>query len=218
MVKTDAKPNPQRDSGTEQRILDAARTVFLKQGTAGARMQEIAEVAGVNKALLHYYFRSKARLAEAVFIDAARQLLPAVIEVLASPAEIEEKVARVVDLELSHLSKAPFLPGYVISEMHHNPDRPRQLFESFTGLAAREIRLRVLRTLSAQIDERIADGTMRPIKAEQFVVNLLALCVFPFAARPMVMLLLDLDEQGFQRFIERRRTELVSFFLGALRP
>jgi hypothetical protein len=59
---------------------------------------------------------------------------------------------------------------------------------------------------------------MRPIKPEQFVVNLLALCVFPFAARPMVMLLLDLDEQGFQQFIERRRTELVSFFLGALRP
>jgi AcrR family transcriptional regulator len=218
MVKAGARPDPQRDSGTEQRILDAARTVFLKQGTAGARMQEIAEVAGVNKALLHYYFRSKARLAEAVFVDAARQLLPAVIEVLASPAEIEEKVERVVDIELSHLSKAPFLPGYLISEMHHNPDRPRQLIESFTGLAAREIRLRVLRTLSAQIAERVAEGTMRPIKPEQFVVNLLSLCVFPFAARPMVMLLLDLDEQGFQKFIERRRTELVSFFLGALRP
>jgi AcrR family transcriptional regulator len=218
MVKTDAKPNPQRDSGTEQRILDAARTVFLKQGTAGARMQEIAEVAGVNKALLHYYFRSKARLAEAVFVEAARQLLPAVIEVLASPAEIEEKVERVVDIELSHLLKAPFLPGYLISEMHHNPDRPRQLIETFTGLAAREIRLRVLRTLAAQIDERVAAGTLRRVKPEQFVVNLLALCVFPFAARPMVMLLLDLDEQGFQQFIARRRTELVSFFLGALRP
>ena len=217
MVKTGARLDP-LDSGTEQRILDAARSVFLRHGTAGARMQEIAEVAGVNKALLHYYFRSKARLAEAVFVDAARQLLPAVIEVLASPAEIEEKVERVVELELSHLSKAPFLPGYVISEMHHNPDRPRQLIEAFTGLAAREVRLRVLRTISAQIDERVAEGTLRPIKAEQFVVNLLALCVFPFAARPMVMLLLDLDEQGFQRFIERRRTELVSFFLGALRP
>jgi AcrR family transcriptional regulator len=218
MVKAGVKPDPQRDSGTEQRILDAARTVFLKQGTAGARMQEIAEVAGVNKALLHYYFRSKARLAEAVFVEAARQLLPAVIEVLASPAEIEEKVERVVDIELSHLLKAPFLPGYLISEMHHNPDRPRQLIETFTGLAAREIRLRVLRTLAAQIAERVAAGTLRRVKPEQFVVNLLALCVFPFAARPMVMLLLDLDEQGFQQFIARRRTELVSFFLGALRP
>jgi hypothetical protein len=72
--------------------------------------------------------------------------------------------------------------------------------------------------LAAQIAERVAAGTLRRVKPEQFVVNLLALCVFPFAARPMVMLLLDLDEQGFQQFIARRRTELVSFFLGALRP
>src|ERR1700704_1909452 len=94
---------PAPDGQTEQRILGAAHTVFLRRGTAGARMQDIATEAGVNQALLHYYFRSKARLSEAVFRRAARQLFPTVFEVMASDAELEDKVTRVVQLELDHL-------------------------------------------------------------------------------------------------------------------
>src|SRR3954452_6536847 len=85
-----------RDGRTEQRILDAAHAVFLRRGTAGARMQEIAREAGVNQALLHYYFRSKARLAQAAFAHAAAQLMPAVIQVLGSDDDLEVKVARVI--------------------------------------------------------------------------------------------------------------------------
>ena len=88
---------PTHDERTEQRILEAAHAVFVRRGTAGARMQEIAQEAAVNQALLHYYFRSKERLAEAVFRRAAGELLPRVIDVLGSDAAIEEKVARVVD-------------------------------------------------------------------------------------------------------------------------
>ena len=212
------QPQPPDDVDTEHRILDAAHTVFLRHGTAAARMQEIAETAGVNKALLHYYFRSKARLAEAVFQRVARQLFPSVLEVLASPAEIEEKVERVIEIELDHLSRSPYLPGYILCELHQDPDRPRQLVEAVVGLQPREIRLRLLRTLRAQIDERVQAGTMRPIRPDQFIVNLLALCIFPFAVRPMLTVILGLDAKEFERFIERRREELAPFFLGALRP
>src|SRR5438045_3749059 len=114
------RQSPSRDGDTEQRILDAAHTIFLRSGTAGARMQDIAAEAGVNQALLHYYFRSKERLSEAAFRRAAGQLLPRVIAVMASDVEIEEKVARVVELELDHLSRAPYLPGYIISELTHH--------------------------------------------------------------------------------------------------
>src|SRR5262245_30229361 len=114
-----------KDGDTEQRILDAAHTVFLHRGTAGARMQDIAREAGVNQALLHYYFRSKDRLAEAVFRRAAAQLFPRVIEILASDADLDDKVAHVVDLELEHLLRAPYLPAYILSELAHHPDRAR---------------------------------------------------------------------------------------------
>src|SRR4030095_3359762 len=95
------KPSNQaRDRDTEQRILDAAHAVFLRRGTAGARMQEIAKEANANSALLHYYFRSKERLAEAVFQRAAMQLMPAVIRILGSDAELEAKVETVAQGEL----------------------------------------------------------------------------------------------------------------------
>src|SRR5690242_2930283 len=88
-----------RDGDTESRILDAAHRVFVRAGTAGARTQEIAKEAGVNSALLHYYFRTKERLAEAVFRRAAGQLMPAVIGILASDLALEEKIAQVIDVE-----------------------------------------------------------------------------------------------------------------------
>ncbi|HNA17232.1 MAG TPA: helix-turn-helix domain-containing protein, partial [Ferruginibacter sp.] len=52
---------------TEQKILESARNVFIQKGLAGARMQDIADHAGVNKALLHYYFTSKDKLFNIVF-------------------------------------------------------------------------------------------------------------------------------------------------------
>jgi AcrR family transcriptional regulator len=218
MVKSSGQPRSAApDQGTEGRILDAAHVVFMRRGTAGARMQEIAREAGVNSALLHYYFRSKERLSEAVFRRAAANLLPAVLEVLASDREIEDKVEAVIDIELSRLLKTPYLPGYILSELAHHPERIRQLVSAVTGMIPEDVGREVLVTLRKQINARVRSGTFHPIEPEQFVINLLSLCVFPFAARPMVSLILGLDDAGFERFIARRRRELPAFFLRALR-
>jgi TetR/AcrR family transcriptional regulator len=206
------------DRGTEQRILDAANTVFLRRGTAGARMEEIAREAGVNQALLHYYFRTKDRLADAVFRHAAQQLLPSLIKILGSAVDLETKVERVVQLELEHLSRTPHLPGYILGELHQRPERARQLISTITGMTPEESRPRLLTALRRQIDERVKAGTMAAITPEQFIVNLISLCIFPFAARPMIMGVLGLDQAEFARFIEERRRLLAPFFLRALRP
>jgi len=219
MVKSRRRPTrTRRDGRTEQRILDAAHRVFTRAGTAGARTQEIARDAGVNSALLHYYFRTKARLAEAVFTRAAGQLMPAVIRILASDLDLDAKVAQVVEVELQQLTAAPYLPGYILSELAHHPERTGQLLSMAIGLAPADVGPRVLASLRAQIDERVRAGRMHPIEPEQFVVNLLALCVFPFAAQAMLTALLGFGKTGFTRFIDRRRTELAPFFLRALRP
>ena len=207
------------DRDTEQRILDAAHAVFVRRGTAGARMQEIAAAAGVNQALLHYYFRSKEQLARGAFERAGSQLMPAIVRVMASALPLEEKVEQVVALELDHLSRAPYLPGYIIGEVAHHPERAQQLIAAMThGLTPDQIRPRIFGALRRQIEERVASGAMRPISAESFMVNLMSLCIFPFAARPMLQAMLAADDAGFDRFIARRRRDLVEFFLGALRP
>lgn len=209
---------PAPDRETEQRILEAARAVFIRRGTAGARMQEIAAEAGVNQALLHYYFRSKERLSDAVFQQMASRLFPALIQTLGADGSVEEKVDAVIALYLENLSRNPFLPGYLLSELHHHPERLPQLLAAATGSEPGQKLARVFRTLGDQIEQSVRDGQMRPISVEQFVANLISLCVFPFAARPMLSLVFGMDEPEFARFIERRKTELPEFFRNALRP
>ena len=203
---------------TKAKILDAAYRRLAREGYAALSMREIARDAGVNHALINYHFRSKDQLAKAAFARAAAQFMPAVINVMASDRELEDKVARVVALELDHLSRAPGLPGYIISEVTHHPERARELIAAMTGEQLEDIRTRLFGALKTQIDARVAAGRMRPISPQAFMVNLMALCIFPFAARPMLMAMVGLDDPGFEAFIARRRTELPAFFLGALKP
>src|SRR5262245_41596089 len=196
--RSSTRPRPSRDSDTERRILDAAHTVFVRRGTSGARMQEIAAEARVNQALLHYYFRSKDRLSQAAFERAALEFMPAVIRALAADLDLDAKVAHIVELYLDHLTRTPYLPGYIISEVTHHPERARQLITAVIGQSPDDVRPRVLERLRAQIQARVVAGNMRPIAPEQFVVNLMSLCIFPFAARPMIAAMLGLDDRAFE--------------------
>jgi len=222
MVKPSGKrrppSRPQRDGDTEKRILDAAHVVFLRSGTAGARTQEIAAEAGVNSALLHYYFRSKERLAEAVFQRAAGELFPVVVSILRSERPLDEKVRRVIAIELDRLTRTPYLPAYIISELAYHPERIHSLLAALTGSRPEALGQTVAETIQAQIRAEVRAGRMRPIATEQFLVNLLSLCIFPFAAQPMLAGLLGLDGERFARFIRDRKRELPEFFMRALRP
>ena len=223
-AKSPAKPAPAPapatapDRETEQRILDAARTVFIRRGTAGARMQEIAREAGVNQALLHYYFRSKQRLSDAVFQQVASGLFPALVTTLGSDASLDEKIDRLVALYLEVLTQSPFLPGYLLSEMHHHPDRLPQMFAGAAGVNPTQVLPQLLQRLGRQIDEAARAGTIRRIAPEQFVINIISLCVFPFAARPLIGVAFGMDDARFARFIQQRKTELPAFVRNALRP
>jgi len=222
--KTNRKRAPARrraqttDRETEQRILDAARRVFTRRGTAGARMQEIASEAGVNQALLHYYFRSKERLSIAVFQQMAATLFPALIQTLGSDQTIEEKIDAIVALYLENLSRNPFLPGYLISELHHHPDRLPHMLATATGIDPARMLAQVFARLGQQIDAEVRAGRMRPIAPQQFAANLISLCVFPFAARPMLSLAFGFDDAGFARFIEERKRDLPRYIKNAIRP
>jgi TetR/AcrR family transcriptional regulator len=207
----------QRDVSTEQRILDAAHLVFVRRGTAGARMQEIANEAGVNKALLHYYFRNKDRLAQAVFQRVAAAVFGRIAQLLTSPGSLEEKVRGIIAVYLDQLSRTPYAPAYVLSEINQHPERVGQFLELISQGGAFSPKL-IIGLLQTQIDARVRDKSMRPIDADQFFTNLVSLCVFPFAARPLLCAVLQMDERGFADYIERRKTALPQFYLDALRP
>lgn len=217
-MKRSKGARPSRDSDTEQKILEAARTVFLRRGTAGARMQEIAREAGVNQALLHYYFRSKERLSAAVFQQIASRIFPALIQILGADIPLDDKIDALVGVYLDNLSANPFVPAYLISELHHHPERVQQLLASAIGADPPTVMLPLVKKIEKQIDEQVRAGTMRRIQPHQLVINVISLCIFPFAARPMLSIVFGLDDPAFARFISQRRKELPDFVRGALRP
>jgi len=166
---------------TQRRILCSAEKVFYRQGYDGARMQEIADEAGINKALLHYYFRSKERLFDAVFSDAVLRLVPPVFAVMNINAPLMDKVRAFVDAYFSTVVNNPFLPGFVVHEMHRNPSR------------------------FSEIIQGAESGKLVPMEAEQFMLNLLSLCAFPFVAAGAMQAVSGKNDTEYQQLLEERR-------------
>jgi AcrR family transcriptional regulator len=206
------KPSGQTRPDARTRILDAADAIFVRRGIDGARMQEIADRAGVNKALLHYYFRTKADLARAVWHRIASSFVPGIFQMMASDLPLDDKIDQFVDSYHTRLTRHPYLLAYVVSEAARRPDLVDDFYSSEKRLAAR----RMVRKLRAQIDDRVKAKKMAPVSAEQFLVTLASSCLFPFAARPMIGEVLGLGPSQVRGFMEQRRRELPAFLKRAL--
>jgi AcrR family transcriptional regulator len=218
MVKPDSstgrskKARPRADQETRERILDAAHAILMRKGTAGSRTQEIAAEAGVNKALVHYYFGTKAALADAIFARALGAIMPKIFGILADPDRtIEQKVRAIAKEQIDFHSARPYLAGYLISELHAEPERIARLMTRQGG----RVPLDVLRR---QLREAARAGKIRPISAEQFVANMMGLLIFPFAIRPAFMELLSMDDVRWRAFLDERRRLVPDFFMAGLRP
>ena len=116
-----------KTENTETEILIAAKEIFQQKGMAGARMQEIADKAKINKALLHYYYRSKQLLFEAVFKSAFSLLAPQLNKVLNDDSDLFEKIRKFTENYVSFVIKHPYLPNFVIQELNKNPEFVQKL-------------------------------------------------------------------------------------------
>jgi TetR/AcrR family transcriptional regulator len=162
--------------------------------------------------LVHYYFGTKAALADAIFARALGTIMPRIFGILDDPERsIEEKVPAIAQEQIEFHSARPYLAGYLISELHAQPERIARLMTRQGG----RVPLDVIRR---QLREGARAGMIRPISAEQFVANLMGLLIFPFAIRPALRELLSLDDTRWRGFIEERRRLVPDFFMAGLRP
>lgn len=198
-------------AGTEQRILEAARRVFLRKGYAGARMQEIADEAGINKAMVHYYYRSKDKLFEEIFSEAFATLLPAVAHVFMGPGSLDEKIGSFTEKYVSVMQAHPYIPVFVLSEMHRNPD---SFFQKFIRPELKN----AIKGILGLMDRAVQQGEIRQMDARHLLMNLLSLCVFPFVAKPMLQRMLDITEEEFAQLMEERKQVISTFVIQAITP
>jgi TetR/AcrR family transcriptional regulator len=177
-------------------ILNAARAVFIEKGFDGARMQEIADKAEINKALLHYYFSSKEKLFEEIFKEAFSQFAPQVKQEMVNFTTLKSFLKGFLNIYINMLIKHPFLPIFILSELHRNPERPARLILE-SGVDPGKILL--------MLQNEMDDGRVVKMDPRELVTNILALCIFPFAARPMLQRILwDSDEVAYQQFLSNR--------------
>ena len=195
-------------SETEKKILDAARSVFIKKGMYGARMQEIADEAGINKALLHYYFRNKNKLFDAVFIDTASQFIPNLVELLDSESSLEEKIQGFVSYYIDMLWQNPYLPVFIINEIHQDPERLKLMAGVFKDIKNTSF-FKQMGALALQSDAS-------PTMALHKFINLASVCVFPVLAAPMVGHLFDMDKKQLDSFFEERKKVVPRMILSML--
>lgn len=194
---------------TEQQILDAAKKVFQTKGMEGARMQEIADAAGINKAMLHYYYRSKEMLFEAVFKAAFSLIAPQLNAILNDEASIEEKIRNFTHNYITFMMKHPYLPNFIFQELNRKEDFILKIKENtgFPNLEKFEVNLK----------EEIGAGILNPIEADQLFVNIIALNIFPFLGKPLIKAFANKDEITYQEFVEKRKTEVASFIINSIK-
>jgi TetR/AcrR family transcriptional regulator len=185
-----------KEQVSKEVILNAARAVFIEKGFDGAHMQEIADKAEINKALLHYYFSSKEKLFEEIFKEAFSQFAPQVKQEMANFTSLKSFLKGFLHIYINMLIKHPFLPIFILSELHRNPERPARLVLE-SGIEPGKILL--------MLKKEMDDGRVVKMDPRELVTNILALCIFPFAARPMLQRILwDNDEAAYQQFLSNR--------------
>jgi AcrR family transcriptional regulator len=195
---------PDRD--TEKLILEAARKVFHRDG-CNARTQEIADEAGINKALLHYYYRTKDKLFESVFVDDFSALWNMQADLLQGDDDIFTVIRGFVRNYIGFLKDHPYLPQFVHQELTRNPERLHQVIDRKHQLKA---------TFAVLVQQAIADGRIIQIGLEDLITNIMSLSVHPFIARQMIMKAHGFDENQFEDFIEQRKESVAEFIIRAI--
>jgi len=195
-------------STTEGRILEAAKTVFIRNGFDGTSMQHIADLAGINKSLLHYYFRTKEKLFEAVFAFAFYQFVPQIQEILSDDATVFVKIERIVSEYMDMLLKNAIVPAFILHEINRDPDRLVRVMQQ-TGLNPE--------LFINQFVQEMEQGKLKRTNPRHLLVNIISLCVFPIAARPLIQrILFSNDSEAYQLFLQERKQEVTRFIIQSI--
>jgi TetR/AcrR family transcriptional regulator len=194
---------------TENKILEAAKKVFIKHGLEGTSMQQIADEANINKSLLHYYFRSKQRLFTTVFSYAIRYMIPQVESIMNSNDSIFVKIERLVSEYMDMLLENSFIPPFVLHEINRNPDGLFQIMRD-SGIRPEII--------TDKFDLEMKNGTIRAVDFRHLIINIFSLCIFPVAAKPLMQrILFNNDENAYQQFLVERKKIVTDLIIQSIK-
>jgi TetR/AcrR family transcriptional regulator len=203
----------EKGKSTEELILDAAMKVFTRKGFAAARTEEIAKEAGINRALLHYYYRDKQTMFNLIFESRFKEFFKGLFVIFESDnISLFEKIRRMVEHEIKTLTKHPDLARFIITEIANEPEllieygkklgvNPRLFIEGFEKQVAKEV----------------SEGIIKPIEGKQLLINIMSICIYPFVAKSIIQTMMSVDEPAFYQMTEQRKKEVSDFIINAIK-
>lgn len=200
--------NYHKEPDTERKILEAAGKVFMLKGKDGASMQDIADEAGINRTLVHYYFRNKDKLFDAIFDNLLAKVLPVLASMFMQDIPMMQKFEFFVEKYTDMLKEMPFLPFFIFQEISLNPDRLVDLVKQ-GGLDTS--------VTITEISKVLEEHGIKSMDPRHLIANLIGMVIFPFVARPMFQRIgFNNDPEAYDRFLEERKKEIPRFIKMAL--
>lgn len=195
-----------QDTTTQEKIVNAAKTIFFLKGYDATRTRDIAAEAGVNLAMLNYYFKSKENLFDVVMTQTLISFMSNILPILNNPdTSFETKIKLVVEAYLNKFSEEPELPYFVISQLNKNPDAFAKKVKSNNKIEKS--------IFIAQFAEGVKQGKYLPVNFIHLIMNLGGLLVFPFVIKPSIQKIGKLSHAQFGNLIEERKQLIPSWIL-----
>ena len=197
----------------ESRIVEAAKKVFVRKGFEATRMGDVATEVGISRTSLHYYFRTKEMLFNAIFARLMNAILPNISLILDEPTTFLEKLPKIVDQYVSAMQQNPLLPFFVVNELNRDPEHLYKVVMKDPS------RVQTMVRLQKQILDEMDQGILKKVPLLYTVTTLLGLVVFPMLARnPLTDLFLGSDPAKFEAFIEERKPFITDVMVRLLTP
>ncbi|CCH52494.1 transcriptional regulator, TetR family [Fibrisoma limi BUZ 3] len=194
---------------TEQKIKNAARKVFLEQGYEGAKIRQIADEAGVNLAMVNYYFRSKELLFKSIYLDTFREFLGRMVMMLNEQTPLEVKIWKIIDRYTDFILDNPLLPMFVLAEQRQDGV---PIFKELNVKGIVEGSF-----FRKQLLEEAEKGAIRTVEPLQVIITIMSSVIFPVIAKPIVSYVGALDDAGFRQFMETRKQIVPEMIMAYLR-
>ncbi|MEM6800553.1 MAG: helix-turn-helix domain-containing protein [Bacteroidota bacterium] len=197
---------------TELSIIEAAKKIFVQKGFAAARMQEIADKAGINKALLHYYFRSKDKLYRVIVSETIGMIIPRLAKAIEFEGTVEEKIDQIIETYIDTITENPHMPTFMMTELAQS--RPGFVEE----VKKNAMHLPNFQDFFMKVMKEGNEGKISKVNPIHLLINILALCIFPFLIRPIFTTVVEVPNEQFDLILRERKEEVKNFIRSSLRP
>lgn len=200
------------ETNTEQAILKAAEELFLEQGFEQTTTKQIAQRAGCNQALLHYYYRTKDNLFVQIFEEKAKFIATHFLDINLTAQTLEERISQMVEVHFELFRKNPRLVPFLLKEVLSDPVRVAPILDKI-----KQYMVKIFAKIDEALHEEIEKGAARPVSTLNVILTLVSLDMAPFIIAPVLQRVLDLTDEQLDEQLDKRKPEVVEILLRQIR-